>query len=85
MSRSIRCKCIEKVNKELAKKNLRLATNLSFNIRTGEAYLELPVPLQKIEPSRKPLPTFVATFCVFCGKRLIPKDKPKRKKTRATP
>ena len=84
MTRLKRCNCIENVNKQLAKQNLRLATNLSFNIRTGDAYLELPIPLQKIEPSRKTIPTFVATFCVFCGKRLIPKDKPRRKKTGAT-
>ena len=80
MSRSNSCKCIEKVNKELAKQNLRLATHFSFNARTGDAHLELPVPLQKIVPNRKPLPTLVATFCAFCGKRLIVEKKRTTKK-----
>ena len=72
------CKCIEKTNEALKEHNAELDTSFKFNFKTGKAPIVLPVALRKRSPSRKPLPTLMATFCPFCGKRVLKKTPYKR-------
>lgn len=70
------CKCIPAVNKTLAKSNARLKTSFRINFSTGKSSEILVLPLEKIEKSRKPLPSLVCTFCPFCGKKLYKVKRP---------
>jgi hypothetical protein len=68
-----RCKCIELVNKELAKSNAEIDTHMSINFATGSATVWPYIPLKRIDSvKRTKLPTVVWTYCAICGKKLHP-------------
>lgn len=66
-----RCKCIELVNKELAKSNAAIDTHFSIDFATGEARNWAYIPLRRVDSVRRTkLPTVVWTYCAICGKKL---------------
>jgi hypothetical protein len=71
------CKCIQQIDKELAKYNTCLETELVINFKDGTYRVALPLPTAKINPKLKgSKKTVFGSFCPVCGK---PVDKTMRK------
>lgn len=62
------CKCIDRVNRELAKRNTKVEVILSV-----DASLLIGIRTSKVDELRRGKPvTLLATFCPMCGKKLRP-------------
>lgn len=72
------CMCVELVNKQLVSRNAAIDTEMCFNLTTGTASLQIPVPLKKLDAKKRGrLPTMVCTYCPICGKDLRSTKEPK--------
>ncbi len=72
------CNCVKLCNDVLKKDNAELDTGFTFDFKTGAIGTTLALPLRKLEPSRKPLPSMVVTYCPICGTK-ADNDRPKKK------
>jgi len=78
-AKAARCKCVDLCNEALASQNAELVTELVINFKTGDARLEMTIPLRKVDPAKKgKLPTLMPTYCPICGKNLEHKTKAKK-------
>jgi hypothetical protein len=66
------CKCVERVNKQLAEHNTRLDELSMMNMTTGKCRQSIHVATCKIERRKGKAKKMLVTFCPFCGKRYAP-------------
>jgi hypothetical protein len=63
------CDCIDQANKALDEHNCYIERHPIYN-RAGKSFgFALLLPLKKIKPSKKPLPTIWAKHCPICGEK----------------
>lgn len=79
----MKCDCINLCNDALKNDNAELDSKFTFDFETGKMGSVLCLPLRKINPSRKPLPSMVVTYCPICGTRAHDEEKPKKKSSKA--
>lgn len=72
------CECLKRINKELEEHNIRIALGLQLVESTTEKgwsadlHARIIVATEKIDPkSRKKPPILYASFCPFCGKKIM--------------
>lgn len=64
------CNCITEMNAKLAPHNGRVAQAIRITADLGRMFSSTVIGTEKLDKSkRKPIPTLMATFCPFCGKR----------------
>jgi hypothetical protein len=66
------CDCIEKVNKELEKRGLRLDVAFNINFEDGSVVNFIPLYTEKINPKNRKtkLATISPTYCPICGEKI---------------
>lgn len=68
MAKRKACRCVELVNKQLSVRNARVEQR--FMMSDGFGMSAPLVQLEKIDQSkRKVLPTVIASYCPFCGRK----------------
>jgi hypothetical protein len=68
----MKCKCIEKVNKQLSNMGCELETAFVLDFDTGKASVAGPFLVVRWigkKPTGKHLPPVVCAFCPICGKK----------------
>lgn len=64
------CNCIAEINVKLAPHNGRVARAIRITADLGRMFSSTVIGTEKLDKSkRKPIPTLMATYCPFCGKR----------------
>lgn len=64
--------CIKQVDKTLSPHNTRLKLGVMFNVLTGREREVLLIATEKVDPSkRRWMKNVAATYCPFCGKKIV--------------
>lgn len=65
------CKCVQQLNEQLAERNVVIVQELMFDFKNGKADMSPPLILVRKRDSdkRTKLPTLLASYCPFCGKK----------------
>jgi len=66
------CECIDKVNEQLAEKNLTLRQVSLINMTTGKVRQSLVMPVERLrsEGARSKTKHVIPSYCPFCGEKI---------------
>ena len=79
-----KCKCAELCNKELAKSNLALRSEMMVNFKTGDIRIVTPIiQLIKTGPRKGSIPPLFVAYCPFCGRKIEADEQQAKPKAKA--
>lgn len=68
------CDCVDRMNEAMAARNAAIEIGMLIDYATGKLREAPPaIKVYKVDPKRRDrLPTLLATFCPFCGRKYEP-------------